>query len=320
MTHARMIPGIVFGLLVSSSAFGMQAATQGDSFHELPQLSLAQAAEPSDSAVTAEREVVIEREVVVETDRRTDTWAEEEWIIWAPVRLRSANPQATGTVRLLNTFDYSTASDRTDDDFLWRHKIIYGIAPDHHISVAVPVQLFDGRVQGNANTEFGWQWRLWDESDWIPAFALDNELFIPTGKDASGVDWRLSGLITRSLTPRWRLHSNPFLMVQSGNRPWPEDRRHPGDLRDFRWGLVTGTEYLVLDNLSVMGNIVHESSEYCGRSNQYSMEMGAQWAITQRHGLGFGTRWTLDGDRAGDNFGMGLTYSYTFNVPAIGRP
>lgn len=312
MTFLRTISATVVLLAVVSTVAGMQTGqpANGSLYEEVPRISLAQA---TDAPATVEREVVVERE------ERIDAWAEEEWIIWAPIRMRSANPQATGTVRLLNTMDYSTASDGTDDDFLYRGQVIYGIAPNHHISLAVPVQLFDGSVEGNANLEFGWQWRLWDEQDWVPAFALHNELFIPSGDGGSGVDWRLTGLITKSLTSRWRVHANPFLMVNSGDSPWPTDRRCPGDLRDFRWGFVTGTEYLLTDQLSILADYVHEASEYYGHRNQHYVEVGTQWAISERHGLGFGTRWTLDGDRQDDNFGAALTYSYTFNAPAIGQ-
>jgi len=233
--------------------------------------------------------------------------------------MRSADPQDTGTIQLLHTVTYATSSDGTDDDVRLFVMGEWGIAPNHQLSLAMPWLLGDGDAEGNFNTEFGWQWRLWEEKDWAPAFALRNTLFIPTGEGGSGLDWELTGLVTKSLTDRWRVHFNPFLKVASGDSPMPREKKHPGDLRDFQWGFVAGTEYLVTDNLSLMLDYIHETSEYRGHRNQHSMEFGGMWAITKHHGLGFGTRWTLDGDDQEDNFSASLTYSFTFDAPAFAR-
>lgn len=242
-----------------------------------------------------------------------------EWDIWAPIRMQSANPQDTGSLQILETVDYSTASDHTDDDVLNRVSIEYGIAPDHSISLAAPVLLFDGEAQGNGNLETGWQWRLWDENSGLPAFALLNELFIPSGYHAGGLDWTFTGLLTKSITEKWRLHLNPFLTVASGDSPSPSDTSHPGNLRDFQWGFITGTDYLVAEHVSVMLDYVHEAGEYTGDRNQHYAEAGMMWSISEHHGLALATRWTMDGDGVEDNFGASVTYSYSFDVPAIGK-
>lgn len=298
------------GLLVSSAAIAAAEASGDSAVQEVPAFSLAAEAQAPDAATGTERSETVASE--------TGGPRETEWDIWAPIRMRSANPQDLGTVQVLQSVDYSTSSDGTDDDVRTKIDIQYGFAKDHQLSLAVPMLLGDGQAEGNTNLEAGWQWRLWEEKDALPAFALLNELYIPAGYHAAGVDWRLTGLFTKSITDQWRLHLNPFLTVASGDSPQPRELKHPGDLRDFQWGLVVGTDYRVTEDFTLNLDYIHETSEYKGNRNQHTMEAGFMWAISPRHGFGMATRWTLDGDGVNDNWGATFSYSYTFSAPSIG--
>jgi hypothetical protein len=228
-----------------------------------------------------------------------------------------AHPQETGKIQVLLTTDYSTSSDRTDDDVLYWTDIEYGFAPNHHLSFKVETLLGDGAGEGNGNLDVEWQWRFWKEDGWLPAFGLSNDLFIPSGCRSGGADWTLTGLVTKSLAQHWRLHLNPFLTVASGDSPDPHDDRSPGDLRDFQWGVIGGTDYAITDEVALSLDYVHETSDARGQPNQHSMETGVMWAIDQHHGLAASTRWTVDGDSISDNWGAAVTYSYTFSAPTL---
>lgn len=237
----------------------------------------------------------------------------EEWDIWGPVRMRSADPEPPGEFEIKNKIGYGTSSDGTDDDVEYELELEWGFAPNHELIFEVPVEMGDGGVDGNADITLGWHWRLWKEQDWIPAFALRNYLRVPSGYHSSGVDWEMRGLLTKSIIPdKWRLHLNPFFKLANGDNV--EDVRH------FQWGFIVGTDYRITDNLTFNFDYVHETSEEDGHRNQHSLEFGLDWKIDEHNGIGFVTRNTLDGDGIGENWGFTISYVYSFdNFPAFGK-
>ena len=45
---------------------------------------------------------------------------------------------------------------------------------------------------------------------------------------------------------------------------------------------------------------------------QHSMEAGMDYSLTDNQTLTWATRWTLDGDDQGDNWGFSLGYIFSF--------
>ncbi len=248
-----------------------------------------------------------------ETEMRADSDEGEDWDIWGPVRMRSPDPEPTGELEIKNIFDYGTSSDGTDDDFEYELEIEWGIAPNHELIFELPVEIGDGEVHGNADITLGWHWRLWKEQEILPAFAMRNYIRIPSGYQSSGVDYELRGLITKSIVPeKWRLHLNPFLKSVNGHNE--EDQRY------FQWGFIVGTDYRLADNLTLNLDYVHETGECEGERNQHTMEVGLDWKFAHNQGLGFVARTGLDGDGIGENFGVAISYVYSFDgFPALGR-
>lgn len=237
----------------------------------------------------------------------------EDWDIWGPVRMRSADPEPTGELELKNIFDYGTSSDGTDDDFEYELEIEWGFAPDHELIFALPVEIGDGDVNGNADITLGWHWRLWKEQEVLPAFAMRNYVRLPSGYQSSGVDYELRGLITKSIVPdKWRLHLNPFLKSVNGHN---ED-----DHRFFQWGAIAGTDYRLADDVTLNLDYVHETGECNGERNQHTLEVGVDWKFAHNQGLAFVARTTLDGDSVGENFGAAISYIYSFDgLPVLGE-
>ena len=191
--------------------------------------------------------------------------SDEEWDIWGPVQMRSANPEPTSEFEIKNIFDYGTSSDDTDDDFEYEFELEYGIAENHELIFEIPVKMGDGAVNGNADITVSWHWRLWKEQDLLPAFALRNYIRLPSGYQSSGVDYELKGLITKSiLENKWRLPLNPFLKSVNGHN---ED-----DHRDFQWGFIAGTDYRLTDTLTLNVDYVHETGKSEGERNQHTAE------------------------------------------------
>lgn len=211
-----------------------------------------------------------------------------------------------------NMFEYAKASGDGGDEYEYELEFDYGFAPNHHLIFEVPLELGEGAVAGNGDVTLGWHWRLWEEQAVLPAFALRNYVRFPTGYDSSGMDYELKGLFTKSIIPdKLRLHLNPFL--KSVNGDIVEDARH------FQWGCAVGADYRITEDVDLVFDYVHESSETPGHRNQHSLDFGANWQIAPNHKLGFNFRAGLDGDGDGEDFGVGIAYTISFDgLPAWG--
>lgn len=263
---------------------------------EVPTFSLAQAGEP----------MTMRESTTVET-----RGSEESWEIDGPIELRSADPEPPGELVVKNIFDYSTSSDGSDDDFEYEFEVEYGLVKNHELIFEVPVEMGDGGEQGNADITLGWHWRLWEEQDWAPAFALRNYIRIPSGYQSDGVDYELRGLLTKTVIPgTMRFHLNPFLKSVNGNRD--------DDTRWFQWGFLVGMDYRLADNLLFIMDYRHETGESFGTRNQHYADFGLDWHINEQNALGFVVRAGLDGDDEGENFGCAMSYILSFDTPKIG--
>jgi hypothetical protein len=288
-------------------------------------------AEKQTAAQKTEPEAAQKPQAAETTEVRSETTEMEKgWDLWGPFELRAADPEPLGELEVKNIVHYGTASNGEDDATEYEFELEYGIAPNHELILATPLELGDGAAEGNGDLELGWHWRLWEEKDWVPAFALRNILLIPSGYESSGVDWTFKGLFTKSIIPnKWRVHFNPYLKVAGGENgeeaPSGEAefpcfwRTEEPDRRDFQWGFIVGTDYRLTDNVSLILDYIHESSDVRGWRNQRSMEAGVEWKLTENQGIGLATNWGMDGDHLGENWGFTASYVLSFDVPAVGK-
>lgn len=63
------------------------------------------------------------------------------------------------------------------------------------------------------DTELNVKYRLSDEKDWIPAFAISGRVKIPTASESKGLgsgkaDFGINAIVTKNLSKRWVLHLN----------------------------------------------------------------------------------------------------------------
>lgn len=245
------------------------------------------------------------------------------WDIEGPVEMRAADVQEASSFDIKNIIDYSTSSDGSDDDFVYRFALEWGFIEDHELDLVLPVNLGDGRYEGNADITLGWQWKLLDEDGWIPAIAVYNSVRLPTGYHSSGADWELRGIFTKTLVEdSLRLHVNPFLRTmdtdnlesnlraagsESGGWWWfTGDSEKSG--RHFAAGGIVGLDYRLTESATVNFDYILDSGRLDGYSMQHSMEAGIDYQLTASQTLGWAARWTMDGDSQGDNFGFGLSW------------
>jgi hypothetical protein len=115
-------------------------------------------------------------------------------------------------------------------------EFLYGFALNSHISVAASPSI-GGRADSEStsfdleNISVGVFHNINREYNGTPAFSLRGDLFLPTGHDASGVGFRIRGVMSKAAGQYGRLHVNIDLNVEPG--------AGEGD-REFQPGLILG--------------------------------------------------------------------------------
>ena len=231
--------------------------------------------------------------------------SDNHWEIEGPVFLRSADPEPPGEVIVKNIFGWETTKGGGSDDFEYELEIEWGIVQDHELIFELPFEIGDGHVEGNGDLTLGWHWRLWDEQDALPAFAMRNLIRVPTGVDSSGVDYTWRGLFTKTLIPgTMRLHVNPFLSSINGE--------NEEDARPFRWGTAIGVDYRLADDLLLVTDYKYENGQFEHTRDNHSAEFGLDWRIADHQKLGFALEVGLDGDSEGPSLGAKISYMFSF--------
>lgn len=234
---------------------------------------------------------------------KTTTIHEEDWSITGPIQLRSADPEEPGELEVKNIFGWVTGHG--DDDYSYELELEYGLVENHELILAGTFEtLGDGRQEGNGDIELGWHWRLWKEDGWIPAFAMRNYVFFPSGTESSGVDYQFRGLFTKTIVENAaRAHANVFLTAVDSD----EDEE-----RDFQWKVLLGADHRLNDNLNLIIDYRHESSEEYGHRNNHAVDVGLDWEIDDRQTIGLVTEVGIDGDESGPNVGAKISYILSF--------
>lgn len=244
---------------------------------------------------------------------RTETSGGDEFSLSGPYFLRSADPEEPGDLDLKLVYGYSTSSGESDDHEA-NFVLEWGMAENWELILEAEVELGEGRVEGNGDiTEFGFHTKLWDETDWLPAFAVRNLIRIPTGYHSSGVDYQLRGLFTKTIVPgSLRGHFNPYLKVISGD--------NEEEARPFQWGAALGVDFVVNEDLFFIADYHHRVSEEEGFRNNHSLELGMDWEFAEHQTLGLATEFSLDGDTSGPNWGFNVSYILELGVGRLDGP
>ena len=251
--------------------------------------------------------------------------------------MEDATPLDTHKVDLRLGFRWVTSSSPanrgdSDDDFVVQPWIVWGCCPNVQVSLGVPVWLGDGGdrpgrrgddkrgawgnwrgtgggvwdgVNGNADTYFGLLWRLTEQQDYIPAFALAGNMRIPTGDNSSGVDGEIRLILTNEYDSGIRSHINGFFETVNGN--------NEEDLRHFGWGVVVGLDGPLCADGAVrwVGDFMHRSGPHYGASDINMLELGWEWEMAEAQKLGMSMQIGLDDNEDTPNFSAGLTYAYS---------
>jgi len=127
----------------------------------------------------------------------------------------------TGTVekgkfQLEPGFDF-TRQDNHDRELNPSMTLTYGLFERMDVGIGsgyLFVHPAEGKKEnGLADTELKVKYRLMDEKDWIPSFAVTGELKIPTASESKGLgsgktDFGINVIFTKNLSKRWVFHIN----------------------------------------------------------------------------------------------------------------
>lgn len=170
------------------------------------------------------------------------------------------------------------------------------------LTLAVPMELGVGGVEGNADLEFGWQQRWVAEQGMMPTLATLAEIRAPSGYESSGVDFTLTGIAAKDLGPG-TLYFNAFGKSANGD--------NIEDLRHFQWGARTGYRWRVSDDVALIGGYLHQSSEQVGHANSNLLELSGEWHVNDNITIGPGVFIGLDDNEETPNFGAGVRLTFS---------
>jgi hypothetical protein len=167
------------------------------------------------------------------------------------------------------TARWMTWQDHRRDEVELSQALYYGITDDLHVELEVEEPLgYGGEGVGELYlTIFN---TFWHEGDVLPAFALSLTGRFPSGYESSGVDGKLTGMLTKTLFPRFRMHFQGWIMTANGAPGYEED----AERRDFQWGVGPGFDYEIRPGTLAVLNYINRSSDEYGRHNNNILELG----------------------------------------------
>lgn len=257
--------------------------------------------------------------------------------LWA---FQDAVPVEQGRLELRLTTRWETAqapANRGDsnDDFVFIPSLVWGAAENLELSINVPLWLGDGgkipgQADGYADTYIGTLWRLSDQVDYWPAFALGGEVRIPTGNRSDGLDAELRLVATNEYASGIRSHFNVYAKtvnttngVNTGNNEQQAQNRgflitdsdDPNqvdpDPRHFQYGAVIGLDGPLCADGSVRWvlDYINKSSSFYGHSNSNLLDVGWEWQVSDASTVGMSVLVGLDDNEETPNFGSAITWA-----------
>ncbi len=236
--------------------------------------------------------------------------------------LEDGQPGAPGEIQFQVDTSWETRSGEPDEYFV-RPELQWTPANGEFLrnlqfTIATPMELGSGAIDGNADLEFGWQQRWVKEEGLMPTMATLAEIRIPSGYHSAGVDGRLTGIVAKDFGPG-TLYLNVWMETVNGNNFDIEPETtflgltSDGEgIRHFRWGSRLGYKWRINDTFSLIADVRNESSEQKGVGDIDAFELSGEWHVNERITIGPGIIVGLDGHDETPNFGAGIRFLYAF--------
>ena len=204
-----------------------------------------------------------------------------------PLRLEDAYPIAQGEWALEMGAGLS-APRKSRAGGVFPIEMLYGLAPNLQVSLGTTFQTDPKRIDEQTKSgdlQFSGLYNFNQETLNFPAFGLRVTANVPTGTASSGVDFRMKGLVTKSIG-RLSVHFNPAYEMYSGTTPLE---------RDGRYELALGASYPVgapkHTLTTLLGDVFTEQAPRRGEPQIAGAEIGVrrQWTPWTVLDAGIGT-------------------------------
>ena len=225
-----------------------------------------------------------------------------------PLRLEDAYPIAAGEWAL-ETGAGLLAHRNSRSQGLFPLEILYGLAPNLQVSLGTTLLTDPKRIEEQTKSgdlSVSGLYNFNQETLSLPAFGLRFTLNLPTGTDSSGADFRIKGLVTKSLG-RLSFHFNPAYELFSGTKPFE---------RDSRYELALGASYPVgapkHTLTTLLGDLFTEQAPRRGDPQIVGAEVGVrhQWTPWTVLDAGVGTELAGPANRSNVLLTLGLSIGF----------
>jgi hypothetical protein len=188
-------------------------------------------------------------------------------------------------------------------------EINYGAAPNLQLHVVMPIAYDSpggGMQLGYGDIELGVKVRLVDEAEngWRPMIGIFPMLELPTGNASRG----LGAGHTREFLPVWIQKSFGDWTTYGGGGY----EINPGAGNRNFWFIGWYLQRKVTDQLSLGGEIFHQTADNVGGSDSTGFNLGGIYDVTEHHHLLFSAGRGIQNARDTNEFSYYLGYQLTF--------
>ncbi len=195
-----------------------------------------------------------------------------------PLTTDDAYTVEKGKFQVETGFDFISQDDH-DKESAATMTLTYGVFERMDMGVG-SAYLFVNPADGEKENGFGdtalkIKYRLVDQKDWIPSFAISGTLIIPTASESRGLgsgktDFNINTIFTWNLSKRWQLYANAGYTFIG---------EHGAD-NEFNYS--TAGQFLLSDKWALVGEIVGVNN-FNGRKGDDPISglLGVQYLITE---------------------------------------
>lgn len=173
-------------------------------------------------------------------------------------------------------------------------EFLYGFAKNWHLNVGLDPE-FAG--EGGSKRRFNVgdlglsvQHNFNRETESSPAFGFRSDALLPTGRDSSGVDFRLRGIASKKFGTYGRLHLNADLGLNNGAKN-DERKTLPGVILGYSVPLGFPTSF----NRTLVSQLGYRANPEKGRSGLVNIGIGLRQQVTPRSVFDIGIKSDISG-------------------------
>jgi opacity protein-like surface antigen len=225
-----------------------------------------------------------------------------------PVRLQDAYPVAQGELALESGVGYIFKRKAKDHGFL-DLDIVYGAFANMQLELGTtlftnPREIDEAEKSGDLTLSALYNFN--QETLQFPALGIKGSVNFPTGVDSAGVDFELTGLITKSIG-RLSLHLNGGYEFVTGEKE---------DERSARYKIAFGPSYPLgapmHTRTTLVADLFVEQSAHHGEDETFGAEAGVRYQFSERVVLDVGVGSEITGPRDRSPFFTTAGFSYAF--------